>query len=191
MRDGDDDAAWFEFESLYRGLILGYCRRRGLQPADAEDTRQIVMMSLSTAFQRGFTYRRELGKFRGYLGRVTANAVSRMLSRPSGWAVRLESEIRDIVTAEEEAPLDEAWEQEWVQHHYRLAMVSVRRTFEERSVRIFERLLAGASTDEVAADFELSTQAVHKVKQRIRNRLKELISAQIAEEEASDDGLQS
>ena len=70
-------------------------------------------------------------------------------------------------------------------------MVSVRRTFEERSVRIFERLLAGASTDEVAADFELSTQAVHKVKQRIRNRLKELISAQIAEEEASDDGLQS
>ena len=187
MRDGEDDAAWFEFEALYRGLILGYCRRRGLQAADAEDARQIVMMSLSTAFRRGFRYRRERGKFRGYLGRVTANAVSRLLARPRGRAVPLETEVRNLAAAEESAPLDEAWEQEWVQHHYRLAMESVRRTFEERSVRAFERLLAGASIEEVAAEFELSTQAVHKVKQRIRKRLKELVSEQIAEEEGDDD----
>lgn len=187
MRDGEDDGAWFEFESLYRDLILGYCRRRGLQAADAEDARQIVMISLSTAFRRGFLYRRERGKFRAYLARVTANAVARMLAHPSGRAVHLETEVRDVLVAEGDTPIDEAWEQEWVQHHYRLAMESVRRTFEERSVRIFERLLAGASTEEVAAEYELSTQAVHKVKQRIRKRMKELVGVQIAEEEADDD----
>ena len=37
--------------------------------------------------------------------------------------------------------------------------------------------------ERVAADFKMTTQAVHKVKQRIRNRLKELIAGQIREED--------
>jgi hypothetical protein len=81
---------------------------------------------------------------------------------------------------------DEMWEQEWVRHHYRVAMETVRKTFEPRSVQMFDRLLAGGPVDSVAVEFDTTPQAVHKVKQRIRNRLMDLIAAQVREEDEPD-----
>ena len=65
-------------------------------------------------------------------------------------------------------------------------MQQVRATFEERSVEIFDRLLAGDTVSAVAEDYQTTTQAVHKVKQRIRDRLKELIAAQVKDEDDLD-----
>lgn len=65
-------------------------------------------------------------------------------------------------------------------------MQQVRATFEERSVEIFDRLLAGGTVNTVAEDYRTTAQAVHKVKQRIRNRLKELIAAQVKDEDDVD-----
>ena len=62
-------------------------------------------------------------------------------------------------------------------------MQTLRDTFEPRSLEIFERLLAGDPVSQVAADLGMSTDAVHKVKQRVRNRLKELVAAQNAEDD--------
>ena len=47
IQDLDDHAAWREFDARYRDLILRYCRRKGLQPSDAEYVRQIVMLNLA------------------------------------------------------------------------------------------------------------------------------------------------
>ena len=44
--------------------------------------------------------------------------------------------------------------------------------------------MRGDGVDKVAAAFATTEQAVHKVKQRIRNRMQELVASQIAEEEA-------
>ena len=63
------------------------------------------------------------------------------------------------------------WEEEWMHHHYRLAMETVRETADPKSVAVFERLLAGDSTDQVAQAFGMTRDAVHKVKQRLRDRL--------------------
>ena len=68
-------------------------------------------------------------------------------------------------------------------HHYRLAMQTIRETYDSKSVSAFEALLEGATVDEAAERHEMSTQAVHKVKQRIRQRLKELIAVQVQEED--------
>jgi predicted ATPase with chaperone activity len=62
-------------------------------------------------------------------------------------------------------------------HHLRLGMRRIRQTYEPRSVQIFERLLEGDSVRHVAKSFGTSEQAVHKVKQRIRNMLKRVIAA--------------
>ncbi|MDA0666364.1 MAG: hypothetical protein O3A95_09370 [Planctomycetota bacterium] len=72
LRDASDEKAWNEFDDTYRGLILGYCRRRGLQHGDAEDVRQMVMMNLSKAAQGSFAYNPERGRFI----RKTADRVS-------------------------------------------------------------------------------------------------------------------
>ncbi len=49
VRNPADKVAWREFDARYGEMIVRYGRRRGLQHADAEDIRQIVMVRLSKA----------------------------------------------------------------------------------------------------------------------------------------------
>ncbi|MBK7403340.1 MAG: sigma-70 family RNA polymerase sigma factor [Phycisphaerales bacterium] len=182
LRDHSDDEAWRQFESKYRELILRYCRRRGLQAADAEDIRQATMLRLVRSLP-AFAYDPSRGRFRDYLYRVVRSAMSDQISRPNQPVAAVGTDSASP-EAEREAAPDTLWEQEWIDHHFRLAMSTVRAAFETRSILIFERLLAGQSVESVGAEFTVSTQAVHKVKQRIRDRLKELIDEQIREEES-------
>jgi hypothetical protein len=60
-------------------------------------------------------------------------------------------------------------------------------TFEPKSVEIFEGLIGGKTVAEAAAEHGLSTQAIHKIKQRIRARMEELIAAQVRDEDEPDE----
>ena len=185
VRDPADDTAWREFDAKYRELILRYCRARGLQTTDAEDVRQIAMANLAKSL-RSFEYKPARGRFRGYLGQVVRSAVSRHFRRPDAPARGLDTNVLVTVEADDAGQADEVWEREWVRHHYRQAMQVVRNAFDPKSVQMFDRLLAGDGVSRLAADFQTTAQAVHKIKQRIRDRLKELIAEQIREED--DDG---
>lgn len=181
LRDPADQAAWEEFDALYRDLILRYARGRGLQPQDAEDLRQEVMLALSRTL-KGFRYRPELGRFRDYLGTVVRNAVSGHLGR-----VCVEKPVcrgaLESLPQESEAGPDAVWEREWSHHHLRRALQRVRVDFEERSVAIFEELLAGEAVGELARRHGTTVQAIHKVKARVRDRLRELVEEQVRAEE--------
>lgn len=185
VRNADDQTAWREFEAKYRELVLRYCLRHGLQPADCDDVQQLVWINLAKGL-RQFEYDPQKGRFRDYLGRVVRNSISRHFSRPERAQQALDTRVLAAV-AEESGGRDEAWEREWVDHHYRLAMATVRASHEARSLEVFEGLLAGRSVQDVALSHGMSEQAVHKVKQRIRGRMQELIARQIAEEDGFDD----
>lgn len=186
VRDPADHAAWREFESRYRDLLLNFCRRRGVQHVDAEDVVQGVMANLARALPR-FKYDRRRGRFRDYLYRCTRNAIARLRSRPRGGAGPLFISADQMADQGEDladgAEGTRAWEEEWVAHHYRLAMRTVRETFEARSVEIFDRSVAGARVADLAAEYGMSEQAVHKVRQRIRARMEALIAQQVREED--------
>lgn len=187
VADLEDQAAWREFDARYRDLILRYCRRKGLQASDAEDVRQMVLLNLARQL-RTFEYEPGKGRFRDYLGRTVANAVHRHFRRPGPERRGLDTDVVADLEAPQgpaEAALDRAWEIEWMHHHYRLAMESVRETSDPKSIEVFERLLAGRTTDDVAADFGMSRDAVHKVKQRVRDRLKRRVAEQIRADEAA------
>lgn len=177
VRDPADARAWREFDARYGDIIIRYCRRMGLQPFDAEDVRQMVMVRLSRVLPE-FEYNPELGRFRGFLGRIVRNEAARLLNRPNAPA----SGVDEMAARPETGP-DEAWEREWAHHHLRAALQQVRTTFDPRSVEVFERLLAGDTVEQTAALFGLSEQAVHKVKQRIRLRLRELVAARLRAED--------
>ena len=181
VRDASDAAAWSEFEARYRELIVRYARARGLQPADADDVSQAVMAKLCRSLCN-FEYDPGKGRFRTYLYRAVRNEVAEFFSRPN---TRLNT-VEDCAAIPDTPAGDEAdaeWEREWENHHLRLAMATVRTTFDEQSVQVFERLLAGDSVESLAESFSTSPQAVHKIKQRIRNRMHELIARQTAEED--------
>lgn len=186
VRDPSDTAAWRQFEALYRELLVRFCRRRGLQLADAEDIVQIVLTNLSKSLP-GFVYDPARGRFRDYLFRCARNAISQWASRPKLAQRALDSGAEVRAPSDPPDPADAAaWEQEWVAHHYRLAMLTVRETFESKSVEIFERSIGGAGVAELAEEFGMSQQAVHKVRQRIKARMEELIAEQVKEEDRVD-----
>lgn len=185
VRDAADSNAWVEFDERYRQLIVRFARLRGLQPTDADDIGQAVMAKLSRVL-RAFEYDGQKGRFRTYLYRAVRNEVAEQFSRPKQLFDPVCIDTAAAPSSERDADAEAQWEREWESHHLRLAMTTIRATFDEASVALFERLLAGDSTESVAQAFDTTTQAVHKVKQRIRNRVTELISRQVAEEDDPD-----
>ncbi len=181
VRDVSDQRAWAEFESLYHDLLIRFCRRKGLQEADAIDVVQTVMASLVKSLP-GFTYDRQRGRFRDYLFRCTDHAVARWAAQKNR-SGRPSDDLAALEKPDEKSPSDPAWEEEWMAHHYRLAMRTIRQSFEPRSVKVFDRSIAGETVAELAHSTGLSEQAVHKIRQRIKARMEELIAAQIAAED--------
>jgi|SRR5579883_3250222 len=67
-----DAGAWDEFVRRYSGPIYRWCRRYGLQDADAQDVTQNVFAGLLRAVG---TFDRSRGRVRAWLFRVVANEV--------------------------------------------------------------------------------------------------------------------
>ena len=186
----NQDGAWRDFEDRYREMMLRFCRRRGLQHFDAEDVVQRVMADLLKSLPQ-FVYDRQRGRFRDYLYRCVRNALSNWAQqaarRPeqlrSGMVHALQEDSRNGRPGRDD---EVAWEEEWVAHHYRVAMDTIRKTFEPRSVEIFDRSVAGATIPELAAVFTMTEEAVRKVRERIRDRMEELIAEQVREEDEFD-----
>ena len=131
---------------------------------------------------RNFEYDPKAGRFRNYLGRVVRNSISRHFVRKDPANTALDTHV--LANApDDDAAQDQQWEEEWVNHHYRLAMQTIQETFEPRSVEIFNRLLAGDDTEMLASHHGMTRQAVHQVKHRIQIRMRELIAQQIREED--------
>jgi len=184
VRDPADEQAWWEFEARYSELVLRYCLRRGLQQVDSEDIRQQVWINLAKGL-RNFEYDPNRGRFRGYLGRVVRNAISRHFSRNASKDLALDSAVLASTPANANGH-DESWDEEWVNHHYRLAMVKIEAKYEQRSVAVFRRLLTGETAEDVARAFDITPNAVRQVKHRIQKRMQELIAGQVREEDEPD-----
>ncbi|MCB9464417.1 MAG: sigma-70 family RNA polymerase sigma factor [Candidatus Eisenbacteria bacterium] len=179
LADPTEASAWREFDHLYGEPILRCALRSGLQLADAEDVRQTVLLGLVSAMPR-FRFRPDLGRFRSYLGRSVTNAVTRQRKRR---ARDLERARQSADPVPQISDLDEIWEDEWRNRHLRAAFAEIQRTHDPSSVRVFERLLAGDPPEEIALEFSLRVDAVYKIKQRIRDRMRDLIQAQTDTEE--------
>ena len=184
VRNPADAHAWEEFDRQYRNLILGYCFRRGLQLADAEDVRQATLIALSKRM-KDFRFDPEVGRFRDYLGRIVVNAVAafwRQNARHASAPIELAKD------AEAPADLVAAWEREWTDHHLRLALDRLRASAEPRSLRVFEALLAGEDAAATSERFGMKIEAVYKVKQRMKERLRTELARQLDQSEFPEQG---
>lgn len=80
VRDPENGAAWDEFARIYRPMIYRIARQKGLQDCDADDLAQRVLMSVSRAIGN-WERDTSLGSFRGWLSRVTRNAIINWATR--------------------------------------------------------------------------------------------------------------
>ncbi len=179
----EDVQAWQEFDRRYRELIVWFLRRRGLQVADAEDTAQTVIAKLIGGL-RAFEYDPAKRGFRAYLFRCARSGLSDFFVRQTGPAVKVSLDEHGIDSSTES--FDDsfaAFEREWVDHHYRLAVRRYRATADPKSIEVLEATVAGRSVRNIAEELSMSEAAVHKAQQRLRDRLREFVAEQLKDEE--------
>jgi RNA polymerase sigma factor (sigma-70 family) len=73
LKDPEDQPAWTAFVDAYKPLLEKWCRRQGLQPADADEVCNDVLLKLWNKM-REFQYDPSR-RFRGWLRRVVQNEV--------------------------------------------------------------------------------------------------------------------
>jgi RNA polymerase sigma-70 factor (ECF subfamily) len=175
--DPHDQSAWDEFVGRYGPQIVAWCRRWGLQEADAQDVAQSVLILLAVKL-RGFVYDPSRS-FRAWLRLLTRHAWSDFLaerrkpgvgSGGSGMVERLESvEARTDL----ERRLEEAFDLEL----FESAKARVRdrvapRTWEAFELTAIERL-SGA---EAAERLEMQVAAVFVAKSNVKKMIQEEIA---------------
>jgi RNA polymerase sigma-70 factor (ECF subfamily) len=180
-----DQAAWAEFVDRYGRQIHAWCRRWGLQEADAEDVTQTVLLQLASRLP-GFCYD-PARRFRAWLKTLTHHAWSDFLAawRPAvkGSGDSGLRQLLDIVQARDDLTrrMQEAFDQELLE----LATARVRARVEERTWEAF-RLTAqeGLSGAEAAARLGMQVGTVYKAKSKVHAMLQETVRQLQAEEPA-------
>ena len=79
----NDADAWRRLVELYRPLVLFWCARAGVDPTDAEDVAQGVLVAAAAGLDR-FHHDRPGDTFRGWLRAITRNQVLLHVRRNHG-----------------------------------------------------------------------------------------------------------
>lgn len=171
LRDSADREAWEEFVSLYGPLIYRYCRKRGLQDADAADMTQTVLQAVSVAVAR-LEYDRKLGTFRGLLFTIVRNQLNKWWDKQQrrGQTIGDSSVLNALTDSPEESA---EWDREYKYQQFLWAADRVKTEFETTSWQAFWlTAVDGKSATETAETLQLSIGAVYTAKSRILKRIR-------------------
>jgi RNA polymerase sigma-70 factor (ECF subfamily) len=170
---GQDRQAWERLVDLYTPLVYAWCRRSGLQPADAEDVGQEVFRAVARGLA-GFRKDRDGDSFRGWLRTITRNKVrdfadARKRCPPGAGGSDVADRIEQLPEPEPEADLTADR-----QLLYQRALEVLRTEFEERTWQAFWRVVVeDVPADETARQLGTTLNAVYLAKSRVLRRLRE------------------
>jgi RNA polymerase sigma-70 factor (ECF subfamily) len=176
IRDARDTESWQAFVAIYAPLIYRYCRRKGLQDADAADVSQDVLAQVARSM-RSFEYQPERGRFRDWMGTVTRHSIARFLGKRGRQAQGTGGAGADEVLHRMPTPeAENEWTSDfnaWVLH---AALERIRALFEPANWRAFELVWCEHRTAaDAACELNLPIAAVYVAKSRVLKRLREEI----------------
>lgn len=157
----------------YRPQIVGWCRRWGLQDADAQEVTQMVLLRLAVKM-RTFAYDPER-RFRAWLQTLTRHAWSDLIAdqkRASPGSGRVQGiELVESLEARDdlEDRLAEAFDLELLQ----IATDRVRARLQESTWRAFHlTTIEGLSGADAASRLQMTVAAVFKAKSNVQKKIR-------------------
>ena len=176
-RDPTNQAAWGEFVEHYGRKIYGWCRKWGLQEADAEDVTQIVLLKLAQKL-REFTYDPSRS-FRAWLKTLTHHAWSDFLetrARPGQGSG--DSQVVDLLgSVEAREDLVKHLEAEFDRELLEEAMQHVRLRVAPQTWQAFTlTALEGLSGADAAQRIPMQVAQVFVAKRRVQKMLQEEVA---------------
>jgi RNA polymerase sigma-70 factor (ECF subfamily) len=166
--------AWNRLVGLYSRLIYRWCRKAGLQPADAADVGQEVFRAVARKIC-DYRHDRSGDTFRGWLRTITRNKIrdwTRQQSRVRNkfpWVGRLARRFQ--LSACDSLDRDDAGE---IRAVFLGACEMVRAEFEDRTWQAFwQATVDDLPVEDVAAGLGMSENAVRCAKSRVLKRLRQ------------------
>jgi RNA polymerase sigma-70 factor (ECF subfamily) len=174
LRDVQDAESWRTFVNVYAPLVHGYCRKRGLQDADAADVTQEVLAQVVRSIQ-AFEHDSARGRFRDWLRTVIHGKLTRWCEkRPRERGVAGRADGHDLLEQLPAPEVDNAWAAEFNAHVLQTALGRIRDGFETKTWHAFEEVWAqNRPAAEVAHELEMPVAAVYVAKSRVLKRLRE------------------
>ncbi len=168
--------AWRRLVRLYGPLIYRWCRRAGMQAADAADIAQEVFRTVSLKVP-DFHGNQPGDSFRGWLRTITRNKIGNHLGRLKGrpqakGGSGAQERLLEIPEPAAPAQANEgSCELNLLAHG---ALTLIRSEFEEHTWQAFWCVLAeGRLPADVAQDLGMTLSAVYKAKSRVLCRLRQ------------------
>lgn len=177
LPDHADAAAWEEFVGLYQPLIYGIGRRHGLQPNDASDLVQDVLIAVADCIDR-FEPNEQRGRFRSWLFRVARNqSLLRLRKLRQQSRSTLGDDPHQLADPNDASRLfDEEFEIAFRRRAFRWAARKVRQTVHEQTWQAFAKTaIDGQSPQDVATEMGIDVGAIYLSRSRVMNRLKQCV----------------
>lgn len=176
LTDAGDAQAWTEIDGRYRPIIERYARRLGLSDTDAADAAQDVMIQFMQAYRAG-KYDRARGRLRAWImGIVKFRVKDALRDKARRRETRGDSALVELPDDEQ---LTRIWEAERRTVLLRRAVAELKQTTRttDKTIRAFELfVLEERNAAEVADELDMTRQDVYMAKNRIAERLREILA---------------
>lgn len=174
--DGDGDA-WFQFVDRYGRRLYGWCAARGLEHADAEDVTQNVLLRVARAIGN-FQYDSRLS-FRGWLRRITENAIKDFYNeqqrKPRG--IQSESPIEFLASQEARTDLMASLQEAFDMELFEYATDRVRsRVSQHRWLAWKKTVMDGVAGRDVAEQLKMPIATVYAARFQIQKMITEEVA---------------
>ncbi len=166
------EMGWGIFVDRYGPIICGFARNAGLPSSEADDIMQTVLFNFFKVTDR-FEYDPSKGRFRGYLKRITLNAIrQRYRKRREGnldtHGMKIAEDPRD--------DLEAVFDREWAEHLLSEAMTEARPKFEPKTWEAFELYgRRGMSAERTAKRLGMTQESVRHAKSRVMRAVREVV----------------
>jgi len=179
LPDAADADAWDDFIAVYAPLVYRLARRRGLQPADADDVVQDVLAAVARSVE-GWLGTATRGPFRAWLltiaRNITVNALTRRKHRPLASGTSDAAEML-LQQADSNGDLESQIDLEYRRELFRWAAQKVCEGVTERTWQAFWRsTIDEQSVATVAKQLEMSMGSVYIARSRVMARLREMVA---------------
>ena len=170
VRNRGDQAAWYEFDTIYRPMLERFARARGLGATEAEEVAQECMAAVNRHIQ-SFDYDPRKGRFKGWLRTMVNNRIRNLLRDRH----EVQAETQDFKrSAQREQSPEELFDKLWKQEHLKHCLRMIRSEVEESTFQAFvAHVMEEQPVDRVCAEFQMTVNQVHAIKSRMMKRIRQ------------------
>jgi RNA polymerase sigma-70 factor (ECF subfamily) len=190
LRNMEDGASWSAFFETYWRLIYNVARKSGLSDDEAQDVVQDTVIAVARKMPE-FRYDPARGSFKQWLLLITRRRIHDHLRRVYRTPRAAEENPTELAARAEEVPdatlspddeVAAAWEQEWRENVFHVALARVRQQANPKHYQVFDCcVLQNMPAARVAQMLGLNAAQVYLAKHRVSAAVKRVAAAVEAE----------